>query len=1234
MTFKDYGITGIDESRKEQQRATCPKCSADRNKANDTCLSVNVDKGVWFCWHCLWTGGLKDESHQLIVREVRNLTQRPTKKLYDYFASRGIDSDIVDYNRIREDDISFGKDKGRKWAIAFPYYLGTKLVNIKYRSLDKDFIQSTGTTFKSFYNINDAIWQESVVITEGECFLGPTEILTESGWQRFDSYDGNNVAEVYFDAADIPSIRYVKPTALVNHIYHGDIYVFSNSQRYYSLTTQGHDYLLLTPKGWRKVKAYELYSKRISNHIPRFAIFNGEGVELTDEQLRLFVAVSADFSIRNSGDIYGAFKKDRKKERIEDLLKKLQLRYSINKDSRSYWSIFIHHKQGLDFLSKEFPHSWVSKLSRHQIGIILDEILYWDGNSVPNRKQIEYSSKLYSNATFIQTLAHLYGYVSTIMKRQNKFGSWYKVSILFNKRYTSTQSLTKKAYNISEEVYCVSVPSGNIMVRQNDCISVIGNCDALSFQQAGIMNVMSVPDGAPSPDAKELSQKFSFLDNCIEFLRGINKFYLACDKDPNGVKLKDELARRLGKAKCMVVDYPDGCKDANDVLVKYGSQKLAQCVRDATPYPVEGVFNVKDVMVEVMDIYKNGFPEGIKTGWRSLDEYFTVHPGMLTVVTGIPNSGKSPFVDHLCMNLAEGDGIKIGYFSPENGRVSNHVIRLIRQRARKQFFPGYNNRLDDKEIREASEFVNNHFHFIMPDNESYTVDRILDRMSYLVSKYGINVAVVDPYNTLEHLRISNQSETEYIGKLLNRFKYFAREHNVHFIQVAHPAKMLKQKDSPLYEVPNLYSISGCYSDDTEILTEYGWILHKDYNGQKVCCFNKDNNSFEYHRAEKVWEYDYEGEMHHYDGESYDFKVTPNHRIIYKPYWETPFNDWRVSESKDLKGSAYTIPMANSLKLIDDLPDIEYMTLDGIDYKMDDFLEYIGYYISEGCIISGGLDICQALGEVQEKMKNLLDRMNLSWKESIFLPKRPLKEKQTMWRGRIRLSHHREFTAKVKELCGVGSANVHLPYFAFYLNRRQRQILLNALIDGDGSYCSNKVSWRYFTISKRLADELMAFAIEMGILSNISIIKPTKPHHSQQYSITGNVLYGKTNSTRSEVSLRLSRNLKKEFYKGKVYCLTVPTGFYVTRRNGFMAVQGNSANWFNVPDNGLTVYRQFSKDMKRTEYTAIYVQKVKFDWVGKPGNIKLYFDVASQRFEEEERGSTTIDRYLGEEDNPF
>jgi len=95
---------------------------------------------------------------------------------------------------------------------------------------------------------------------------------------------------------------------------------------------------------------------------------------------------------------------------------------------------------------------------------------------------------------------------------------------------------------------------------------------------------VSVPDGAPSPKSKDYSSKFSFLESCEEFLSSFTRIILAIDNDAPGKTLEEELARRLGRERCFTIQWPDGCKDANDVLVRCGAETLRECIEQARPY--------------------------------------------------------------------------------------------------------------------------------------------------------------------------------------------------------------------------------------------------------------------------------------------------------------------------------------------------------------------------------------------------------------------------------------------------------------------------------------------------------------------------------------------------------------------------------------------------------------------------------------------------------------------------
>src|SRR5690606_29871554 len=116
---------------------------------------------------------------------------------------------------------------------------------------------------------------------------------------------------------------------------------------------------------------------------------------------------------------------------------------------------------------------------------------------------------------------------------------------------------------------------------------------------------------------------------------------IAVDSDAAGARLKDELVRRLGRENCLVVEWPNGCKDANDVLVTRGKAVLAECIKGAQPLPVEGAHSASEFFAEIRQHYLHGKEKALSTGWRSVDEHYTVLPGEWTLVTGIPGHGKS-----------------------------------------------------------------------------------------------------------------------------------------------------------------------------------------------------------------------------------------------------------------------------------------------------------------------------------------------------------------------------------------------------------------------------------------------------------------------------------------------------------------------------------------------------------------------------------------------------------------
>ncbi len=121
-----------------------------------------------------------------------------------------------------------------------------------------------------------------------------------------------------------------------------------------------------------------------------------------------------------------------------------------------------------------------------------------------------------------------------------------------------------------------------------ECVITEGEFDCMAVAEAGYYEVVSVPNGASKGN-----QKMEYLDNCYEFFGKIKRVIIATDADAPGVNLRNELARRLGRHRCFYILYPEGCKDFNEVLLTYGKDEIKSRIKDAQPFPVDGVFRVE-----------------------------------------------------------------------------------------------------------------------------------------------------------------------------------------------------------------------------------------------------------------------------------------------------------------------------------------------------------------------------------------------------------------------------------------------------------------------------------------------------------------------------------------------------------------------------------------------------------------------------------------------------------------
>ncbi len=359
----------------------------------------------------------------------------------------------------------------------------------------------------------------------------------------------------------------------------------------------------------------------------------------------------------------------------------------------------------------------------------------------------------------------------------------------------------------------------NSIVGYDTCVIVEGEMDALAYHEAGIPNVISVPNGATLNH-----NNLDYLDNCIDYFEDKEKIILAVDQDEAGIALQNELIRRLGAEVCYLTNFVD-CKDANDYLLKYGKEDLAKTIKECRPVPLENVTTFKDIEHEVTDFVQHGFKKGFQIGLKNFDEIFSTYTGQFITVTGIPSSGKSDFVDQMVVGYNQNYGWKTAFASPENAPTYLHAHKLMRKVW--QDMPRKAD-IGTAKWKQVAEHVNDNFFFI--DMERYTLETVLRKGAELVKRKGIKCLVIDPFNKIRDVDAKTEDVNRYTMEYLTKIEIFAKKYDVLVFIVAHPTKMYKGSDGKIEE-PTMYNIKG--GGEWYDASYHGLLVHRDYENKTV-----------------------------------------------------------------------------------------------------------------------------------------------------------------------------------------------------------------------------------------------------------------------------------------------------------------------------------------------------------------------------------------------------------------
>lgn len=407
------------------------------------------------------------------------------------------------------------------------------------------------------------------------------------------------------------------------------------------------------------------------------------------------------------------------------------------------------------------------------------------------------------------------------MEYDQEVNTKYRWSQDGERRFQQRKDAKKTLYNAN--VLLNDETMTRLEAGTDELIWTEGEFDCWAVLMTGYDTCVSVPDGAPPARDKngklievpdddrdidpEDDDKFAFMGRLMDPIMKVKHHIIATDGDEPGGRLAKELVRRIGAAKCFWVEYPKdevvpdkkrrgkfrAPKDMNEVLLYMGKDAVRKMIEEAKPWPVKGLYRLSDYPEqEIPQMCEIGISE-------LLDKHMKFYEGQFVVCTGIPNVGKSTFINQASVLLAKRHKWPVAIFSGEKDVkpfLAHELMTAFLGKARADW--------SQEEKKRAEAFVQRYYQFIDYDDtgdDEIDVKFLLDACAAAVFRDGVKMLIIDPWNELEHNRPMNISLTEYVGKMIKMLKRFAKQFHVCVVVVAHPTKLGADV------VPGLYSIS-------------------------------------------------------------------------------------------------------------------------------------------------------------------------------------------------------------------------------------------------------------------------------------------------------------------------------------------------------------------------------------------------------------------------------------------
>lgn len=361
---------------------------------------------------------------------------------------------------------------------------------------------------------------------------------------------------------------------------------------------------------------------------------------------------------------------------------------------------------------------------------------------------------------------------------------------------------------------------------------------------------------------------------------------------------------------------------------------------------------------------------------------------------------------------------------------------------------------------------------------------------------------------------------------------------------------------------------SCHDSATELMTKRGWLTHDQLRyGDVAGTMNPVTGEFEWQEIQAIHIHDYSGDMVRLSGKhNLDLLVTPNHRMYVTNHQmrrrdgmivRDGLKPWRFVRADQLRGGMilpfackpkqgvpqeiFEIPACSTTHVNPKTGKPQPRIIEARTLPMGSFLRFLGWWLAEGWTTTKtpahhahNVALSQTAHFLKEcrdiaKTFNELPYNVRSWVSDDGMQHWQLTDKGLwLW---------------LRSSCGTDSYTKRMPGFIHDLPAFQQQDFLDRLLLGDGhDRCGGSAT--YFSVSHELADQVQMLALQCGKISHRS-----PPMNNGVVPVP---------CKRSDRHIRVSkRHISRVPYSGKVWCVTVPNGLIVTRRNGKSIVTGNS-----------------------------------------------------------------------------